>query len=384
MTNMKYRELGRTGIQVSEVGLGCEHLQGMEYEAVEAVIREALDLGINVMDVFMSEPQVRTNLGNALKGRREEMVIQGHLGAIWEDGQYARSRDISKVKEFFQDFLQRFHTDYVDIGMIHFVDEQEDLDVIFNGEVLEYAKELKKNGVIRAIGLSSHNPQVAKRAVESGVIDVLMFSINPAYDLLPDDIEIDALFTPETFQNGGLTGTHPGRAALYETCERMGTAITVMKTLGAGTLLSAEQSPFGVALSAAQCMHYALTRPAVASVLIGCRTPEQVREAASYENAAPEERDYSVVLSSTPKYSARGRCMYCNHCLPCPSEIDIAMVNKYLDLASASMEDSVKSHYLLLKRTGSDCVSCGSCEERCPFGVPVIQRMARAAELFER
>lgn len=381
---MKYRKLGRTGIQVSEIGLGCEHLQGMEYGGVKSVLEEALDQGINIMDVFMSEPAVRSHLGDALRGNRSKMVIQGHLGAIWEDGQYARSRDMDKVKIFFDDFMERFHTDYVDIGMIHFVDEQEDLDVIFNGEMLRYAKDLKKKGVIRAVGLSSHNPQVARKAVETGDIDVLMFSINPAYDLLPDNVEIDALFSPDTFRDDKLNGTHPARAALYESCEKTGTAITVMKTLGAGTLLSADRSPFGVALTPVQCMHYALTRPAVSSVLIGCTTAKQVQEAVSYETSSAEELDYSVILSSTPKYSAKGRCMYCNHCLPCPAGIDIAMVNKYLDLAHTAdkVPESVKEHYLSLSATGSDCISCGNCESRCPFDVAVRQRMAEAAELF--
>ena len=181
--------------------------------------------------------------------------------------------------------------------------------------------------------MSSHNPVVAKRAVETGLLDVLMFSLNPAYDLLPEDVKIDDLFVPETFEIGKLNWVNPSRAALYQACELHGTAITVMKSLGAGALLKAESSPFGIALTPVQCAHYALTRPAVASALIGCRTPEEVRLAASYSDLSEAERDYSAILSTTPKYALRGKCMYCNHCLPCPSHIDIAQVNKYLDLA---------------------------------------------------
>ena len=130
---MEYRTLGRTGIKVSQVGLGCEHLQDKPYEVVESIIHRALDLGINVFDVFMPQPQIRTDLGKAFAGRREQAVLQGHIGAVWENGQYKRSRDISKCRAFFQDFLERLQTDYVDIGMIHYVDDEKDFQHAFNG-----------------------------------------------------------------------------------------------------------------------------------------------------------------------------------------------------------------------------------------------------------
>jgi len=118
-------------------------------------------------------------------------------------------------------------------------------------------------------------------------------------------------------------------------------------------------------------------------VLVGCRTPEEVAKAAAYEQASPEERDYSAILASTPKYSLRGKCMYCNHCLPCPVEIDVAQVNKYLDLVqNESGPATAAEHYRALKVHGSDCIQCGACEERCPFGVPVRVRMQQAEELF--
>ena len=174
------------------------------------------------------------------------------------------------------------------------------------------------------------------------------------------------------------------RAELYSTCEAMGVGITVMKGLGAGVLLNPQLSPFGTALTEHQCIHYCLTRPGVASVLVGCRTPEEVRAAVSYEEAAPEERDFSTVLGATPRYSLQGHCMYCNHCLPCPAEIDIAAVNKYLDLAKTAdpVPDTVRAHYAALPQNAADCIACGACEERCPFAVPVRARMEDAQKLF--
>ena len=182
---MKYRKLGRTGFSVSEISLGCEHLQGKDYDTIKTVIDAALDIGINYMDVFMSEPNVRTNIGKALEGRRDKVIIQGHIGSCFVDGQYKVSRDMDEVVPAFDDLLERLQTDYIDIGFLHFVDKENDWDALVDSDLMKYALSLKEKGVIKAIGLSSHNPVTAKKAVESGYIDVLMFSLNPAYDLVP-------------------------------------------------------------------------------------------------------------------------------------------------------------------------------------------------------
>ncbi len=382
---MRYRALGTTRLSVSEIGLGCEHLERQSTEQVCAVVDQALALGINIFDVFMSEPKVRSDLGLALKGRRDKVILQGHIGAVWQDGQYTRTRDLAASKLAFEDFLTRLNTDYVDIGMLHFVDTKEDFDALLSSGLVEYAKELKANGVIRVIGLSSHEPWAARRAVEAGFVDVLMFSINPAFDLVPEGVSIEGLLSPETFQTDALQSADPAREQLYRLCEARGVGITVMKALGAGTLLSEERSPFGVALTPIQCMHYALTRPAVSSVLIGCRTAAELQDCIAYESADETQLDYVTPLAGARLYAdATGRCMYCNHCHPCPSRIDVAAVNKYLDLALTAVEipGTLKAHYAALSAHGSDCIACGACESRCPFHVPVIARMEKAAQVF--
>jgi predicted aldo/keto reductase-like oxidoreductase len=133
-----------------------------------------------------------------------------------------------------------------------------------------------------------------------------------------------------------------------------------------------------------QCIHYALTRPAVVSTLIGCKNQAEVLEAVHYLDLSDEERDYSSVIEGYQE-KFRGNCMYCNHCLPCPSHIDVAAVTKYLDIAASTIghtSSSTIQHYKALAKHGSDCIGCGSCEKRCPFGVPVIGNMKKAAEVF--
>ncbi len=381
---MKYRELGMTGLQVSEIGLGGEWLERHDANEVKAVIDACTECGINILDCWMSEPNVRSNIGSALKGNRENWVIQGHIGSTWQNGQYVRSRDLAQVKPAFEDLLNRLQTDYIDLGMIHFVDEAAEFASILSGEYMEYVRSLKREGTIRHIGMSSHNPKVAKMAAESGEIEMLLFSVNPAFDLLPPSEDINQYFVEEYAE--GLGGIAPEREELYRVCEQRGIGITVMKGYAGGRLFDARTSPFGVALTPVQCLHYALTRPAVASIMVGCDIPEHVRAAAAYETADETQRDYASVLANAPRHSyGNGQCTYCGHCAPCPSGIDIAMVNKLYDLASMHTEvpAAVRSHYEALAANASDCIECEGCESRCPFHVPVVERMKQAKNIFK-
>jgi predicted aldo/keto reductase-like oxidoreductase len=219
--------------------------------------------------------------------------------------------------------------------------------------------------------------------VETGLVDILLFSLNPAFDMASAETDVLDYLDKDKMMDYEKK-LDPARAALYRLCEQRGTAITVMKTLGAGKLVSPQHTPFSRPLTVSQCIHYALTRPAVVSVLIGCSAPEQVEEAVNYLNASEEERDYSGLISEF-QGSMKGSCVYCNHCLPCSSKINIANVNKYLDIAlldEKNIPSSILSHYKTLEHRGSDCTACGSCEERCPFSVPVVQNMKKAAALF--
>lgn len=378
---MEYRQIGRTGLQAGVVGLGCEHLDGKPYAVVEETIHAALDNGINLMDLFMPGEEVRSNIGRALAGRRDRMMIQGHICSVDLNQQYDISRDPAVCRRYFETLLRCLRTDYIDFGMLFFVDSAADYSAAFESDILEYAQDLKRRGVIRAIGASSHNPVTARRIVESGVVDLLMFSINPAFDMMPPDSELEKMIgAPGEL----MTGMNPVRAELYRLCEQRGVGITVMKSLGAGKLISPEHTPFCKPLTVSQCIHYALTRPAVVSALVGCCSAAQVREAVGYLELSDAERDYAPIVGSR-RNDFKGTCVYCNHCRPCPAGIDIAAVNKYLDIAKleeSTIPPSIAQHYRALEHTASQCIGCGSCEKRCPFGVPVIENMKLAARLF--
>ena len=379
---MEYRELGSTGLKVSAIGLGCENLDGKPYAQVKETIDAALDAGVNIFDVFMPGQEVRENIAKALGARRGDVYIQGHIGSTDVSQQYDISRDMPTVQKYFEDMLRIFGG-YIDLGMMFFIDSEQHYKDVFETGFIEYVLRLKEQGAIGHIGFSSHNPVTAMKVIETGVPEMLLFSVNPAFDMLP--VKENALSQlGEAFNASLLHGVDPARAEFYRLCTQKKVGITVMKTLGGGKLISPAHTPFARAMTVPQCVHYALSRPAVTSTLLGCQTAAEVADAMRYFTASDAERDYAEILGAA-RNDFRGSCVYCGHCQPCPAGIDIAAVHKYLDIARLnpdSVPPSIRSHYACLPHGGGKCVQCGSCEERCPFGVPVAARMAEAHSLL--
>ncbi len=379
---MNTRRLGKTELQVSEIGFGAEWLERHPEEEGIELIRYAHDKGINILDCWMPDPKSRNIIGEGIKECRDQWYIQGHIGSTWKDEQYFRTRDMRYVRPAFEDLLTRLQTDYIDLGMIHYVDSEEEWEQIQHSDYLDYVMELKRTGVIRHIGISSHNPKVARKAAQSGYVEMILFSVNPAFDMLPASENIETMFA-ENYDDT-LKGIDPDRALLYNLCQQNDVGITVMKGFAGGRLFDEKRSPFGVALTPIQCIHYALTRPSVGSILCGYDNKAQLDEAVAYETATEEEKDYASVIANAPQHSYRGQCTYCGHCKPCVMNLDIAMINKFYDLATMQPQvpATVQSHYQLLEHTASECIGCRACEARCPFGVPIAQRMEQAAKLF--
>lgn len=380
---MKYRQLGRTNLKVSEIALGCEGLMKMTEEEVKEFVDLASKKGINFIDFFSPNPHGRSAFGKAIKDNRENWIIEGHICTYWKDDQYLRTRKMSEVKAGFEDLLKRLQTDYIDIGMIHYIDAKKDFDTVFNGEIIEYVKELKKHGTIKHIGISSHNPLVAIEAVKTGLVDVILFSINPCYDMLPPSENVDDLWDDEKYEQP-LFNIDPIRQELYELAQAKGVALTVMKAFGGGDLLDEKLSPFKVKMTPLQCIHYCLTRPGVASVMAGSHSQEEMLEALAYEEASYQEKDFAEVLANVEKHTFEGNCVYCGHCAPCSKGINIAEVNKFADLCIAQGEvvETVREHYQVLAHHAGECIKCGICMQNCPFKVDIIKKMAKAVEIF--
>lgn len=380
---MRYRKLGRQGVEVGIIGLGAEYLESASRETLTSVLDVAMEAGVNYTDLFMASPDVRDHFGAALAGRRERMIIAGHLGSTMKDGQYFCSRDADHSEQYVDDLLTRLRTDYIDVLMLHFVDEDADFDRVFGeGGLLEIAKRFQKTGKARMLGISSHVAPVSLRAVRSGEIDVLMFPVNPALDTLPGDLKMEAQWDDDTFGKSvnDRAMLASDRQELYHACAAAGVSVVAMKPYYAGRLFVAD-NPSGMVLTPVQCLAYALDRPGVVAVVPGCRSADEMQAALAYLEADDEARDYSSIHDN-PVWKLRGSCTYCNHCLPCPEKIDIGGVTRLSDVAGYQAEDVIIAEYKALPVTAASCTECGVCSERCPFGVDVVANMQRALEVF--
>ncbi|HOO33999.1 MAG TPA: aldo/keto reductase [Thermotogota bacterium] len=363
---MDYRKLARGTEELSVLGVGASSIQMASEREIEETISFALEKGINFFDMASAEAKPFAPYGRVMSGSRDKVYYQIHFGANYETGVYGWTTDLDTIKRSIDWQLRMLKTDYIDFGFIHCIDEVKDLEKAEKSGIIDYIKQLQGEGVVRHIGLSSHTPEIVNRVLDRDLIDLLMFSINPAYDYQ---------------QKGEFSiGSSDERMSLYRRCEAKGVGITVMKAFSGGQLLSEQSSPFKKALTEYQCIQYALDKPGVLTVLPGIRGKGDLERVLGFVDAPAEERDYSILGSLAPQ-DVEGICVYCNHCQPCPANLDVGLINKYYDLAKAG--DALASdHYENLEIKADACVGCGHCNHRCPFKVDQVSRMKEITAYF--
>jgi predicted aldo/keto reductase-like oxidoreductase len=395
---MRYRKLGSSGLVISEISpsvLGYEYHPGADRRTMGDAVRLAVDRGVNFFDLPVLD--LRDAAGEALRGLRDRVLISGHLGCCSQNGTYCVRREPDVCEAAFHDLLTRLRTDHVDILFLHNVDRDDDCAKVFTEDgLLGLALRLIREGKARVLGVSTHRTPVGLKAIESGHIAVVMFPVNPAHDLLPGSIGETGMFTAGAFAGKPVSpvGKSDSRQDFYHACAERGIGLIAMKPYAGGLLL--EQGRFidekaavedvrramQISLTPAQCISYVLSQPGVSTALPGCASVEEVKAALSYVDASPAERDYSAI-DSNELWKLNGRCVYCNHCLPCPAGIEIGSVMRYLDAALRTPGRGRPEAYRNLSKHASDCTGCGDCEERCPFGVPVVDRMEKARGLLD-
>ena len=365
---MEYRTLP-DGSTVSTIGIGVGNYAYAKVspEEIARIFQTAFDHEVNFFDTCMSASVPSQAVAKAISGKRSQLIMQNHLCVSYPNGSYCHTTKLPEVKDAFARELKKYGTDYSDIGIIHFVDEDKDIAQMVESGIVEYAFELKKEGIIRNVGFSSHTTSVARKMLDIGEFDVMFFGVNAGYDYEASD---------------GKLSLSPKRTALYQECAKRGIAITVMKAYNNGQLLDGRLSPFGQAMTTEQCLQYALDRPAAVSCLAGAITAKEMARTLQFYDAPAERRDYSFI-GALQSNELAGSCTYCNHCQPCPAGIDIGAVNKYFDLAKVGDRLAVE-HYYGLTRNVSDCAGCGNCVQRCPFHVDVKTRMKGIAQFFSQ
>lgn len=378
---MKYRILGKTGLKVSEIGIGNTYLPDLPREVVVSIIHEAIKEGVNYFDVAANFHELNENLGVAFDGLTAGLIITGHLGSGEEEsGQYTIVRDLKECRKIFVDFLKLLKIEKVAIMFVHNISEKE-IDTIFGeGGLVDLAVTMKKEGYADFIGLSTHNLITGMKAIESGKIDVLMLPINLASHALPGKSDFHRACVEN---NVGLVAMKPfaGGKLMQQNLTILDLKANNYSKISPVTLekiLERKQS-----VSPIRCLNYILSQLGVVTTVPGVKNVQELKENLHYFNATDEEKDYSSLLLDFQEYHPN-QCVYCNHCLPCPSEIDVGHLNRLIDITLNEMDNNGRNEDMVeeIQTITARCIACRECSERCPFNVDVVLKINTYKQLY--
>lgn len=337
---METRRLGRTehiGPVVIFPGIAAGRLDTPD--AVREVNR-AIDRGIVHFDVAPSYGDSEVKLGEALKGRRDEVFLAAKtLGRTREDA----------AKEL-RSTLKNLHTDHLDLYQFHALDTDEDLERILSpGGAMETFLEARKAGTIRFIGITGHNPREQARALREFDFDTVMVPVN-FVDHFVSNAEDGLLPLAEKKDVGVLAmkATYRGAIEDVETAYRYTLSQKVSRTVPAGSV-----EEFWRAIEVASAFE-----------------PMSIAEQTALFRDAPDLGDH--------------HCRQCGYCMPCPAGVDIPRVFALEAYADRYREDIARGMYAQLPIRANACTECGHCEEKCPFELKIIERMKGMDAKFRR
>ncbi|MDR9418196.1 aldo/keto reductase [Gracilimonas sp.] len=265
---MKYTQLGSTNIKVSEISFGCMSLEidkGLDHNS--KLIRKAYKSGINFFDTadLYDKGLNEKVVGTALNPFRENTLISTKVGNEWKENGSGWDWNPSKehILTAVNESLRRLQTDYIDLYMLHGGTIDDPID-----ETIEAFERLKKQGKIRAYGISSIRPNTIREWVKRSNMDCVMMQYS-LLDKRPEEEILDLLaendisvITRGTLAKGLLINKSPKEYLNYSVAD-FGKLQSEIKKMGNPTALS---------------IQYVLQHTAVASAVLGIRTNEQLRD----------------------------------------------------------------------------------------------------------
>jgi len=366
---MAYRRLGRTGMEVSVIGIGTILIGGrISREEGAAVVGRGLDLGCSFIDTAHCYGKGESELavGDAIAGRaREDAVILTR----------SERRAAADFEEDIGTSLERMRTDYIDVHQIHDVTSPELYEQIKAEGLPEIQQRAKQEGRLRATGISSHgSPELLCEMARSGLFDVITF----AYNLLG-----------HKRQAGDFDVHARTRDEVLPVMAEHDVGVTVMKPLGGGVLTRPSEKLLSLmaerpVTNAVSALLFAVADPRIHTAAPGVATvaeiEEDVRAGDPAQALSPKERE--ELIAEAAKWG-EGLCHYCGYCTPCSEEIRIFDVLRFEGyFRRYGLEDWAREQYANLKVKADACVECGECEERCPYQLPIRELLKAAHELL--
>jgi predicted aldo/keto reductase-like oxidoreductase len=354
---VKYRPLGRTGFEMSDISFGCSGLSD------PAVARRAVERGINYFDTSpdYSDNASERALGEGIRGfPRETLFLVSKFCTA--DGHMANDTPVAKVIQAVEESLQRLGTDYLDLVHIHAVNS---IDRLMAPNIHEAFDRLRTEGKIRFLGVSSHTPDletVMSHAVDSGRFDVIMVAYN--------------------FKHW------PALTEIFARAKSHGVGVVAMKTLkGARHTQLADFTPTERESFAQAAFKWVLSNQDVSGLVVSISHFSQIDEYLYASGKGVSEQDVALLEKYDRLVSGDYCRPGCGECLDaCPNDVPIDDILRYAMYAeSYGREKGAMRQYARIDETqrADQCASCSApCEAHCPFDLPIRQKLMAADRLL--
>jgi uncharacterized protein len=355
---LQKRRFGRTGLQVSIVGFGGTWISELSKDQAVSVVRRAFDLGINYFDTAKLDGDSEEKIGAAFKDVRDKCVIATKTG----------SRTKHESLEDFKSSLRRLQTDKLDIIQLHGIDDEKTLAKAMGSDgVLQTCKKARSEGYVDYIGITGHKPRVLVKAIETNEFDTVLVPLNivtrqAAEELLPAAKEHDvgvAIMKPLSAKTSNLI------TCLYNPSLSLISNEPELKAL----LCQDSNSMVSSALRYVLSQDIAVTIP-------GLRSIAEVEKAVS---VGENFKDLTASEKERFNFQLGAYCRDCGLCVPCPENLNIAAILRFYALYDCyGLKDWAKKLYNGLEVKANKCTSCGECEPKCPYNLPVTSMLKEA------
>ncbi len=329
---MRKIRLGRTNLYATEVSFGALPIQRISKEDAAKLLRTAYDRGVNFFDTANFYTDSEEKIGYALSDVRDKIILATKS--------YTDSLDF--VRNNLEQSLRMMKTDYIDIYQLH------NPATLPDDDMLTFLDKAKRDGKIRHLGFTNHRIKVANAALDTGLFDTMQFP----FSLLAGDCDIE----------------------LVERCEREDIGFIAMKAMSGGLISDAEAA-----------FEYIRKFPNVVPIF-GMQKEEELLEFLSYaENDPSFDEAMQKRVDEQRSLLAGDFCRGCGYCQPCPVGIDIwqcARISLMIGRAPSApwLGEKWRAEMDKIK----DCINCGSCKSKCPYGLDTPALLRRELERYDK
>ncbi|TWH46130.1 aldo/keto reductase [Sporomusa sp. KB1] len=332
---MEKRRLGRTGFLVTPISFGALPMQRCTMEEAGEVLIAALDAGINFVDTARAYTDSEAKIGRYIASRRSEYFLATK----------SMARTKAAMTEDIATSLATMKTEYIDIYQLHNVKTEQEWEAVMAPDgALVALKEAKAAGKIRHIGITGHNVDMLIRAVKTGEFSTVQVPFNCVEQRAMND--------------------------LFPLARSLDVGMIVMKPLGGGLIDHVDLA-----------LRFVLQQEGVVAIP-GMDRIEHVTEnlaaAQNFRQLNPEE---TAKLNALAAELGSNFCRRCGYCMPCAAGIDIPqMFIFHLQYTRYGLKTAIPARYQGAKVKASACIECGECEERCPYNLPIRERIKQVAK----